>query len=403
MRKTLALILVFCAGIAAGWLAVGPRQAAVMEDIESAAHAVKHLVPGYVCPMHPSVVSNGPGSCPICGMELEPKDLDAADDESGGIAVSAAMSNSLGVRIAHVERGRVSEPVFASGYVETVNPAQTTRAEAAFAGTVSKVLVEPGSWVAEGDILLEMDSGAYAELQAAYLEALAAGDYDTIGRLRPQLVDMHVRQAVLNGKDHNTGKPLPPYFQLAAPHSGEVLQLAGDGQIITPGDTLLEIAAPTTARARLRSYARSARSVKPGRRAQLDLPHEPGLFWPGRVVAVNHDGSGFYSLIDADFEVPGDKTHKGVFVGAYVNAGTSADVLRIPSSAVIRAEGESRVVRMRADGRFEPIEVETGFIGTEWAEIRSGLDEGDAVVVRAQFLIDSESTLRAGMSRMAAD
>lgn len=403
MRNIVLLILVFAAGIVAGWLAVGPRQAPVMEEIESAAHAVKHLVPGYVCPMHPSVVSNGPGSCPICGMDLEQKELDTAADASGGVAVSAAMSNSLGVRIAHVERGRVSEPVFASGFVETVSPAQTTHAKAAFAGTVSNVLVEPGSWVAEGEILLEVDSAAYADLQAAYLEALDAGDYDTVGRLRPQLVAMNARQAVLNGADPTTGKPLPPHFQLAAPHSGEVLRLAGDGETIGPGDTLLEIMAPTTARARLRTYARTARAVKPGRRAQLDLPHEPGLFWPGRVVEVNHDVGGFYSLIEADFEVPGDTTHKGVFVGAYVNAGTSTDVLRIPSSAVIRAEGESRVVRMRADGRFEPVGVETGFIGTEWAEIRGGLDEGDAVVVRAQFLIDSESTLRAGMSRMAAE
>ena len=403
MRNILLLIIVFSAGIAAGWLAVGPRQAPVMEEIGSAAHAVKHLVPGHVCPMHPSVVSNGPGSCPICGMDLEPKELDTAAPESGGVAVSPVMSNSLGVRIAHVESGRVSEPVFASGFVETVSPAQTTHAKAAFAGTVSNVLVEPGSWGAEGEILLEVDSAAYADLQAAYLEALDAGDYDTVGRLRPQLVAMNARQAVLNGADPTTGKPLPPHFQLAAPHSGEVLRLAGDGQIIGPGDTLLEIMAPTTARARLRTYARAARAVKPGRRAQLDLPHEPGLFWPGRVVEVNHDGAGFYSLIEADFEVPGESTEKGLFVGAYVNAGTSTDVLRIPSSAVIRAEGESRVVRMRADGRFEPVEVKTGFIGTEWAEIRSGLDEGDAVVVRAQFLIDSESTLRAGMSRMDAD
>jgi Cu(I)/Ag(I) efflux system membrane fusion protein len=313
------------------------------------------------------------------------------------------MSNSLGVRIAHVGTGRVSEPVFASGFIETVSPAQTTGVNAAFTGTVSNVLVETGDWVAEGEILLEVDSDEYAVLQAAYLDAIAASDYETVGRLRPQLVAMHAREAVLNGKDRETGKPLPPHFQLAAPHSGEVIRIAGHGDAMGPGDTLLEIAAPTTARARLRTYARAARAVKPGRRAQLDLPHEPGLFWPGRVVEVNHDVGGFYSLIEADFEVPGDTTHKGVFVGAYVNAGTHADVLRIPASAVIRAEGESRVVKMRADGRFEPVEVETGFIGTEWAEIRSGLDEGDAVVVRAQFLIDSESTLRAGMSRMAAE
>jgi Cu(I)/Ag(I) efflux system membrane fusion protein len=58
---------------------------------------------------------------------------------------------------------------------------------------------------------------------------------------------------------------------------------------------------------------------------------------------------------------------------------------------------------MLADGRFEPVVVETGFIGTEWAEIRSGVDDGDAVIVRGQFLIDSESTVRAGLSRLAGE
>jgi Cu(I)/Ag(I) efflux system membrane fusion protein len=403
MRNTTILITVFFVGIAVGLLSAGLLSKNAVKDVDSATHAVKHLVPGYVCPMHPSVVSTDPGSCPICGMDLEPKTLDTMNDAAGGVAVSPAMSNSLGVRIAHVEKGRVSEQVFASGFVETVSPAQTTKVKAAFAGDVSKVAVEPGSWVTADDILLQVDSDEYAELQAAYLGALAADDYETVSSLRPRLVGMNTRQAVLDGIDRETGEPLPPHFQLAAPHSGEVVRIAEAGKEIEPGDTLLEIVAPTVARARLRTYARAARSVSPGRRAQLDLPHEPGLFLPGRVVEVNHDTGGFYTLIEADFEVPGGATHKGLFVGAYVNAGSIEDVLRIPASAVIRAEGESRVVRMRADGRFEPVVVATGFIGTEWAEVRSGLDEGDAVVVRAQFLIDSESTLRAGLSRMAGE
>ena len=118
------------------------------------------------------------------------------------------------------------------------------------------------------------------------------------------------------------------------------------------------------------------------------------------MVEVNHDDAGFYSNIEVDFEVPGDAVERGLFVGAYVNAGTGSSVLRIPASAVIRAEGESRIVRLRGDGKFEPVAVETGYVGSEWAEIRSGLSEGDAVVERAQFLIDSEATLRAGFSRI---
>ena len=59
------------------------------------------------------------------------------------------------------------------------------------------------------------------------------------------------------------------------------------------------------------------------------------------------------------------------------------------------------MVRLNSDGTFKPVEVETGFVGNQWAEIKSGLKEGDAVVVRAQFLIDSEATLRAGFSRIS--
>ena len=400
-------MVVLSIGLLGGWFAqqipgLSSLSVTSENNPESALeHAEKHLIPGYVCPMHPGVVSNEPGNCPICGMALEANNLstDGADDP--GIVVSPAMSNSLGVRITHAERGRISQPVFATGHVESVTPATTTEIQVKTQGRVKDVFARVGDWVSEGEFIMAIESPHFARVQADYLAAKKINDYETMSDLRVELSAMGARQAVLDGVDRINNIELTPGFIVEAPHSGILEWLAEEGAVLKINQSVARVVTETIARVRLRSYARAARAIKRGRRAQLDLPHMPSLFWPGRVVEINHADAGFYSIIQADFDVPDDSAEDGVFVGAYVNAGTSEDVLRIPASAVIRVEGNSRVVRLRSDGTFEPVNIETGFIGTEWAEVASGLEEGDAVVVRAHFLIDSEATLRAGFSRMS--
>ncbi len=404
MSKTLFLAGIFLSGLLLGWVAqmLVTGESAVTESsvVQTALqHTEQHLTPGYVCPMHPSVISNEAGSCPVCGMSLEAKKLSSITKKQG-ISVSPAMVNSLGVRVTHVSSGRISEQVFASGNVESVTSAITTNIQTKIQGRVKKVFAKAGDWVAEGEFILAIESEEFADLQARYLAAKKINDYVTVKALRQKLVLMDARQAVLDGVDRINNIELGPEFIVEAPHSGILEMVVQQGDRLEIGGKVARVATETIARVRLRSYARAARAIKRGRYAQLDLPHLPGLFWPGRVVEVNHGDAGFYSLIQADFEVPDDSVDKGIFVGAYVNAGTSEDVLRVPASAVIRVESESRVVVMRPDGSFEPQKIETGFVGNQWAEIKAGLEEGVPVVERAQFLIDSEATLRAGFSRM---
>ena len=73
----------------------------------------------------------------------------------------------------------------------------------------------------------------------------------------------------------------------------------------------------------------------------------------------------------------------------------------MPSEAIIRTGEGQRVVTMDQKGYFLPVTVVAGEEANNVTEIISGLNEGDKIVVSGQFLIDSESQLSAGFSRMS--
>ncbi len=357
-------------------------------------HAKKHMQAQYVCPMHAQVVSASPGNCPVCGMPLEATD---AGGEQSRVSVSAAMQHSFGVTLAHVERGKAAQEVYASGFVEKVSPARTLDISSRVDAPVSRILVEPGQWVQQDEVLLTLDFPPYRETLNQYLQAMEEAQMDEALPLRDALIAMGASDAVLAGFDEE--RPLSDKLEIVAPFAGEVVWVTNKSEA-GKGELVLTLRSPSLAEADLRSYSRIARGVKVGHEGRLHVAHLPGRSWPGRVVEVIHNRAGFYSTLRFHVEVPGNALEPGAFAGAYIDAGTRQQVLRIPADAVIYDENQTRVVRWLGDEQFEVVNVELGFEGHEWVEIRSGLQLGDHVVTRAQFLIDSEATLKAGLRRL---
>ena len=89
-----------------------------------------------------------------------------------------------------------------------------------------------------------------------------------------------------------------------------------------------------------------------------------------------------------------------MYVVATIHGDAREGVLAVPQEALIRTEAEDRVIVALGDGRFKPVPVHVGIETGGQVEILSGLKEGDQVVVSAQFLIDSESSLQASFLRM---
>ena len=72
----------------------------------------------------------------------------------------------------------------------------------------------------------------------------------------------------------------------------------------------------------------------------------------------------------------------------------------IPTEALIRTGTRNVVIVAQNEGRFVQVDVQTGIESGDKTEIRSGLEEGQKVVISGQFLIDSEASLRGSSVRM---
>ena len=149
------------------------------------------------------------------------------------------------------------------------------------------------------------------------------------------------------------------------------------------------------------AYETDLRRVKVGMKATLALKAFPNRQFEGRVAFIDPllDPKTRTAKVRIDFPNPDGDLRPEMF-GEVVLSGKAREALRIPSDALIDS-GTRRVVFVAlADGKFQPRQVETGLSDGDWTEVTSGLQPGDGVVTRANFLVDSESRLRASLEAL---
>jgi len=143
--------------------------------------------------------------------------------------------------------------------------------------------------------------------------------------------------------------------------------------------------------------------VKPGLRTRITAPSLPDRSWEGKLDFIYPEVDPMARTLRARITVP-NPDHillPNMFVEVSISSTPKENVLLMPREAVIPTGERETVVKALGDGHFQPVEVTSGmWVGTD-VEIISGLQEDDEVVVSGQFLIDSESTLRAAFSRMS--
>ena len=149
-------------------------------------------------------------------------------------------------------------------------------------------------------------------------------------------------------------------------------------------------------------FERQTDWVKVGQDAEGRLPYLPGRTWKGRVEYIypSLDPVTRTLKVRLRFDNPEEALKPNMFANVKIFGVPREDTLVIPVEALISTGRAERVILSLGEGRFPARSVTAGIESGDRVEILAGLDDGEEVVVSGQFLIDSESSFRAGMERM---
>ena len=363
-------------------------------------HAAKHLDPTYTCPMHPQIVRDQPGQCPICGMDLVPVEAEAGG-AGAELTISPEVVNNLGVRTGQATVGDIWRRIDTLGYVD-YDEERLVHVHVREEGWVETLAVRAvGDAVKAGQLLFELYAPNILKAQDDYLQVLRTGEADLvrIGRSRLEKLGMSAEQIAEIERTRRSN----PRLRVLAPQDGIVTELrVREGQYIQPMTDAVLISDLSEVWVQAEVFERQTSWVRVGAPAEAYLPGRPGEVLDGSVDFI-------YPTVDMKtrnlkvrlrFANPKGDLKPGMYADVVIYGGKKGGVLTVPREAVIRESQKARVILALGDGRFQPRDVRTGIETTDRVEILEGLAEGDVVVVSAQFLIDSEASRRASLLRM---
>jgi Cu(I)/Ag(I) efflux system membrane fusion protein len=378
-------------------------------------HAERHLDPTYVCPMHPKVVRDEPGTCPICGMDLVEKVLDDVGDERPTVTLGPAVVQNMGVRTAQVERGTLWKYIRTQGKV-TYDDDRLIQVHPRTPGWIENLYVRTdGVRVERKDDLADYFSPDVLWAQQEYISTLESGELNSFGgSAKPDAFEAFRQRAGVDMLRYfkvptmdimGLERSMEPrsIVPIRAPQGGVLIEHnVREGMFVTPANNMFTIADLSEVWVMVDVFEQQIAWVTPGLAAEITTPAYPGRIWEGAVEFVYPEVDPRARTLRArlEFKNPDEALKPNMFVEAVIYGGPKRDVLILPREALILSGERELVVKALGDGRFQPVAVETGMWRGEEVEVRSGLAEGDEVVVSGQFLIDSESNLRASFRRM---
>lgn len=374
-------------------------------DDSALEHAAKHLDPKYVCPMHPQIVRDEEGSCPICGMDLVAKMIDPDQGKRPTVQVSSAVVQSMGIRTDHAKFDTLWKYIPTVGRV-AYDETRLVHVHPRTAGWMEKLALRAeGDPVSRGQALGELYSPDILAAQVDFLIALeqngAKANSQRIDKARNRLRLLGVHEATISriqqrGKTQNR-------VPLLAPGKGVVSKLnVREGMYVEPGMEILTIADLSRIWVMVDVFEQQIDWLAEGLSAEIRVPAYPGRVWEGTVdyIYPELDPKARTLQVRLGFDNPDGLLKANMFADVVIYGGPKRDTLTIPREALIETGERSSVVKALGDGRFQPVDVVVGMQAGGRVEILSGLNEGDQVVTSGQFLIDSESSLQASFSRM---
>jgi Cu(I)/Ag(I) efflux system membrane fusion protein len=259
-----------------------------------------------------------------------------------------------------------------------------------------------GEQVRKGDRLFQFYSPELVNAQEEFLQAFTARDTRLVELSRQRLAVLGVPRSVVESleRDGKVHQRLPIY----ATQDGVLADLnVREGMYVQRDMDVMTLADLASVWVLVDVFEQQVAWVREGQPAEVRLASVPDRQWQGRVEYIypDVDPQTRTLRVRLRFANPGGELKPNMYAQATIQAEPRRAV-SVPRDAVIRTEHGAHVILAQGEGRFQPAPIKPGIEAGDRVEVLEGVQEGDRVVVSAQFLIDSEASLRAALRRMTA-
>ncbi|AXX62596.1 TPA: efflux RND transporter periplasmic adaptor subunit [Vibrio vulnificus] len=357
----------------------------------------------WVAPMDPNYKRDKPGKSPM-GMDLIPvyaDDLAGANDKPGTVKIDPSVENNLGVKTAAVELAKLSPRIETVGYI-AFDESQLWQTNVRVSGWVEKLYINAvGEQVKKGEVLFTLYSPELVKAQEELLNAKRTGRDGLVKGATERLLSLgvdreQINQVIRRGKASQT-------IEIKALANGVIASLnIREGGYLSPAQAVISAGPLNEVWVDAEVFERQAHWLTNGSQASMTLDALPGKAWQGEVDYV-------YPILDPKtrtlrmrlkFANPNGELKPNMFANITLQPVSDSEVLTVPKSSVIRSGGMTRVVLAEGDGKYRSARIETGREADDKVEVLQGLNQGDRIVTSAHFMLDSESSQSADLSRI---
>ncbi len=404
MSKTTVLIIIFSViSFVMGSFLSDWKNPAIANTVSKSPGTTEQLTQNsefYTCPMHSHVNQAQAGLCPICSMSLVKK---LATNSGSTILVNPSVLHNFSIKTATVKKGTMYRELLTYGYVNKVDTIAEKKFTAPVPGKITFLSEKTNdSETSRNELLVTIDSSQWKKLQQSYLNALDNKKVRDLRNITQQLSALNFRIKEIQQLKHTRAPSR--LFNIYSDKRGIIKNLKVKlGQQVEKDSTLFSLAPVYPIIGYAEIFEGQWRWLEKGHRAQMIIHSVPNIAWQGEVLEVDDILMNRSRTIKTKlgFKVQDNVLLKaGMQANFTIFAAPKTQVTYVPQDAVIRTANKARVMQSLGNGQFKAVDVKIGLEDGRRIEILEGVSEGMQVVSSGQFLLDSESQLRAELQRM---